>query len=127
VEVLIVIIVRNSGRGTNEIFFLSLLDLHTFKVVNSVQINIIHIVLEVTVVFNSFVETSEVRVQVRTETCTRSHGLETELQTIVDLVVFVLCHAFVETCFAVSASHTLGNTVLVDAPQVGNAIFLVSA
>lgn len=96
VKVLIVIIIRNSGGGTNKMFRLSLLNLYTFKVVNFIQINIINIVLKVAIVFNSFVETGKVSVQVRTETSSRGQRLKTELQTIVDLVVFVLLHTLMK-------------------------------
>jgi len=65
-QVFIIVIVWDSRGGSNVMLGFALRLLDTLEVVDFVQINIIDIILEVAVIFNSFTETSEVRVQVGT-------------------------------------------------------------
>ena len=115
-EELIIVMVGNDWRCADNVLFLCRQELHTLEVVGFKQVVIIDVVLEVAVILGVFVEAREVGVEEGAGYLASDQSVEAHLETIVDLEVLVLMHAFVVPSGAVSAAQTSLLSVLMDAP-----------
>jgi len=111
--------------------FLSRKRLESLEVISLIQVDIVKIVLEVTVIFNSLVEPSEVTIKVRLVQNAMEQSVEAHMEATVELEVRVLVVVCGDSALLCGATESLLFSVLVDAPQivdtlVGGLVVVVS-
>jgi len=123
-ELLISVLGGDDGRGTHSAAFLGHEGLQALEVVVLVELLVVHVVVLVGVVSEGLMETGEGSVQDWLLNLTGNDGHFRQMEAVVDAerAIYSVLLFIVHSVSGYRASHVLGHTVLMDAPEVLDSV-----